>query len=108
MVYDYPLNTQHFKVSYNRVREGPNWIMMYYKNAATVCMTVKDVKKRLGAAKFLDSSKALYKWLEEMVEQYGDVHEEARADTSFASEVLIENQSGLDSSDPNHQTRMVV
>jgi len=88
MVYDYPLNTQHFKVSYNRVREGPNWIMMYYRNAATVCMSVKDVKKRLGPAKFLESSKELYRWLEDMISKYDSVQEEARADTSFASEVL--------------------
>ena len=73
--------------------------MLYYKNIATPCLTVKDVKNRLGAAKFLDSSKNLYKWMEEMIEKYDSVLEEAgRADTSFASEALIENDN----------TRMVI
>jgi len=77
--------------------------MMYYKNIATPCLTVKDVKNRLGPAKFLDSSKNLYKWMEEMIEKYGSVVEEAgRADTSFASEALVEKE------DPTANTRMVV
>jgi len=77
--------------------------MLYYKNIATPCLTVKDVKNRLGPAKFLDSSKSLYKWMEEMIEKYDSVVEEAgRADTSFASEALVEKE------DPTANTRMVV
>jgi len=89
MVYEYPLNTQNFKVSYNKVREGPNWIMVYYKNVATVCLTVKDVKDRLGPAKFLESTKELCVWLEEKIKTYGGSQEEGRADTSFASELVV-------------------
>jgi hypothetical protein len=74
---------------------------MYYKNVATPCLTVKDVKNRLGSAKFLESSKNLYKWMEEMIQKYDSVVEEGRADTSFASEALIENE------DPTANTRMV-
>lgn len=99
MIYPYPSNDTSLKVEYHRVREGPNWFMVYYKNVATPCLTVKDVKNRLGPAKFLDSSKNLYKWMEEMIEKYDSVLEEAgRADTSFASEALIENDN----------TRMVI
>jgi PHP family Zn ribbon phosphoesterase len=65
---------------------------MYYKNIATPCFTVKDVKSRLGSAKFLESSKNLYKWMEEMMEKYDSVgiEMEGRADTSFASEAMEE------------------
>jgi hypothetical protein len=77
--------------------------MMYYKNIATPCLTVKDVKSRLGSAKFLESSKILYKWMEEMIEKYDSVVDEAgRADTSFASEAMKEVE------DPTANTRMVV
>jgi hypothetical protein len=76
---------------------------MYYKNIATCCFSVKDVKSRLGSAKFLESSKNLYKWMEEMMEKYDSVLEEAgRADTSFASEAMNEVE------DPTANTKMVV
>jgi hypothetical protein len=76
--------------------------MLYYKNIATPCLTVKEVKNRLGAAKFLDSSKNLYKWMEEMIEKYDSVLEEAgRADTSFASEAMNEIE------DPTANTKMI-
>lgn len=89
MIYPYPSNDTSLKVEYHRVREGPNWIMVYYKNVATGCHTVKEVKARLGPAKFLDSSKKLYAWLEEMISQYGDSQEESVPDTSFASDTKM-------------------
>ena len=101
MIYPSPNNSQYFQLNYHRVREGPNWFMMYYKNIATPCLTVKDVKRRLGAAKFLDSSKNLYKWMEEMIQQYDSVVEEGRADTSFASEAMNEVE------DPTANTKMI-
>ena len=104
MIYPSPINSQHFQLNYHRVREGPNWFMMYYKNIATCCFSVKDVKSRLGSAKFLESSKNLYKWMEEMVDKYdaAGIEMEGRADTSFASEALVEKE------DPTANTRMVV
>jgi PHP family Zn ribbon phosphoesterase len=77
---------------------------MYYKNIATCCFSVKDVKSRLGSAKFLESSKSLYKWMEEMMDKYdaAGIEMEGRADTSFASEALVEKE------DPTANTRMVV
>ena len=103
MVINYPDNTNSMIIQYHRVREGPNWFMMYYKNIATCCLSVKDVKSRLGSAKFLDSSKNLYKWMEEMMEKFDSagIEMEGRADTSFASEALIENEN------PTANTRMV-
>lgn len=103
MIYPYPSNTQHFKVEYHRVREGPNWFMMFYRNIATPCFTVRDVKGRLGSAKFLESSKNLYKWMEEMIEQYDKQQTELDmsqiAATGFGPEAHGE--------DPTANTRMV-
>ena len=109
MIYSSPHNTQHFQVNYHRVREGPNWFMMYYKNVATPCFTVKDVKTRLGPAKFLESSKALYKWMNEMIEQYDSVVQEGRADTSFASEAVAEATTEAigEVEDPTANTKMI-
>jgi len=113
MIYQSPSNTQHFQLNYHRVREGPNWFMMYYKNIATCCLDVKDVKSRLGSAKSLDSSKNLYKWMEEMMKEYDSVgiEMEGRADTSFASEALrvaSEENRSPENEDPTSNTKMVV
>ena len=83
--------------------------MMYYKNVATPCFTVKDVKTRLGPAKFLESSKALYKWMNEMIEQYDSVVQEGRADTSFASEAVAEATTEAigEVEDPTANTKMI-
>ena len=83
--------------------------MMYYKNVATPCFTVKDVKSRLGPAKFLESSKALYKWMNEMIDQYDSVVQEGRADTSFASEAVAEATTEAigEVEDPTANTKMI-
>ena|SRR5210317_893434 len=105
MIYSSPKNTQHFQLNYHRVREGPNWFMMYYKNIATPCLTVKDVKSRLGPAKFLDSSKELYKWMEEMIEKYDS--KQTELDMSAVAATGFGPEAHLDENDPNYQTKMV-
>lgn len=76
--------------------------MVYYKNVAAPCFTVKDVRSRFGSAKYTDSCKKACEWVQACIDKYEAVveEEEGRADTSFASEALNE-------SDPNYQTRMV-
>lgn len=103
MIISYPENSNTTIVNYHRVREGPNWIMVYYKNAATVCLSVKEVRACFGVAKFTDGVKKICTWVQEQMDQYDGVGSEmeGRADTSFASDALSE-------SDPNYQTRTVV
>ena len=100
MEYRYPENTPSVYISYFRNREGPNGILVYYKNVSRFVSTSKEMRAVFGVAKFTESVKSASKWCDEMIEKYGGTEEEGRADTSFASEVLNEN-------DPNYQTKMV-
>ena len=101
MEYRYPANTPSMRLSYFRNREGPNGILVYYKNVSRIVSTSKEMRAVFGAAKFTDSVKAMSAWCDEMIQKYSGIEmEEGRADTSFASEVLAEIE-------PNDQTRMV-
>jgi hypothetical protein len=104
--YSYPSNTNSLSVSYNRTHDGPNHFIVFYKNLSTVCFTSKEVRQRLGPAKFTDSSKALSSWCDEMIEKYEKTttdrdQEEVKA-TGFGPE------AHLDESDPNFQCKTVV
>ena len=92
MEYRYPANTTSMYLSYFRNREGPNGILVYYKNVSRFVNTTKEMRAVLGPAKFTDSVKAASTWCDEMIEKYEGVEEssEGRVDTSFASEVLEE------------------
>jgi len=101
MEYKYPANTQDMYLSYFRNREGPNGIMVYYKNVSRFVNTSKEMRAVFGTARYTDSVKLASTWCDEMIELYGSIRsDEGRADTSFASEALIEN-------DPTANTRMV-
>ena len=79
-------------LSYFRNREGPNGILVYYKNVSRFVTTSKQMRAVFGPAKFTDSVKAASTWCDEMIQKYEGVEEplEGRVDTSFASEVLEE------------------
>ena len=55
-------------VVFNRSREGPHHFTVYYKGSAKFVTSVKQIKPILGPAKFLDSSKELYAWMEERLD----------------------------------------
>ena len=94
-------NDQYMRYEYHRVREGPNYFVCYYKNSATMTDDPKDAWRTLGTAKFTDTGKALKAWCLEMFEQYSQDRLDSRADTSFASEVQLEEEN------PVANTRMV-
>ena len=104
MEYRYPANTPSLYLSYFRNKEGPNGILVYYKNVSRFVRTSKEMRAVLGPAKFTESVKAASVWCDEMIDKYEssltDIEKEGRADTSFASEALAEVE-------PNDQTRMV-
>ena len=82
-------------LSYFRNREGPNGILVYYKNVSRFVSTSKEMRAVFGPAKFTDSVKAASVWCDEMIEKYesspdGIEMKEGRADTSFASEAMEE------------------
>lgn len=64
---EYIHNTKGLHVEFHRVREGPNFFTVLYKFTCQGVTTVKEMKKVLGPAKFLDSSKELYAWMEPLI-----------------------------------------
>jgi hypothetical protein len=64
---EYIYNTKGLLVEFHRVREGPNFFTVLYKFTCQGVTTVKEMKKVLGPAKFLDSSKELYAWMESLI-----------------------------------------
>lgn len=95
MIIPYPLNNpQDFLCFFHRVKTGPNWFSVYYKNVATVCLESKEVRAKFGVAKFTDGVKELSKWCEEMIATYNK-----------ASDVVSEELVDVD---PTANTRMVV
>jgi len=64
---EYIYNRKGLLVEFHRVREGPNFFSVLYKYTCQGVTTVKEMKKVLGPAKFLDSSKELYEWMEPLI-----------------------------------------
>ena len=93
-------NTPQCNYTYFRVREGPNYFVSYYKNSSRLIYDPKDTWRTLGQAKFTDSGKALKEWCLLMDETYNSEQLEVRADTSFASEAMEEEN-------PCAETKMV-
>ena len=107
---EFPENTSNMRYEYHRVREGPNFFVTYYKNSSRLIYDPKDAWRTLGPAKFTDSGKTLKEWCLAMDEEYGTAqrakwgkHDEpGRADDSFASESMAEQE------EPNDNTKMVM
>jgi len=114
MEYKYPDNTPSTYISYFRNREGPNGILVYYKNVSRFVYTSKALRDVFGPARYTDSVKSASKWVDEMIEQYEGVEDkEGRADTSFASEAMKEEDprdrfvTHMPLGEPTDNTRMV-
>jgi len=54
-----------------RTRTGPNWFRVYYKNAAYVRFTPKEVGRVFGIAKFTPSVNEIREWCYTMIKEYG-------------------------------------
>lgn len=80
--------------------------MVYYKNAATPCLTVKEVKQRFGSAKFTETCKKVCAWCEEQIGKYQSVSE--NLDVNRITKEGFGPEAHLDESDPNYQTRTVL
>ena len=99
-VLEFEGNTPSCNYTYFRVREGPNYFVSYYKNSSRLHYDPKDTWRTLGVAKFTDSGKALKEWCLLMDETYNSEEMEVRADTSFASEAMEEEN-------PCEETKMI-
>ena len=70
MEYNFPGNTKDCNCTYMRTHTGPNHFRVYYKNAAYIRFTPKEVGRVFGIAKFTPSVNAMRDWCKEMVEKY--------------------------------------
>jgi len=119
MKYDSPINDvgRGFIVEYHRTRTGPNFFMVFYKGCSRIVTEPIEVSRTLGSARYLDSSKVLRAWCEEMVEQYEKKAEEGMSKeekvleyaktAGFGPEGHTDTADGVDETDPNYQTRMI-
>jgi len=99
--YEYEGNGNGFYAQYHRMREGPNYFLVCYKNTSVLRQDPKDAWRILGPAKFTQSAQDFKDWCIGMDEKYNNTTLDARPDTSFASEALVED------SDPTANTKMV-
>ena len=95
---EYPDNGNGLMVQYHRMKEGPNYFMIHYKNSSVLRQDPKDTWRVMGSAKFTAQSQELKQWCLDMHEQYGNTKKEGRKDTSFSTETQEE---------PNDNTKMV-
>lgn len=103
----FPGNGKGFYAEYDKKEDH---FIVLYKDSARFYKDPVDVRRSLGVAKFTATGDAVKEWAVEVStpvrERRAAKANEAkgRADTSFASEVLREEQA----EDPTHNTRMVI
>ena len=71
MEYKYEGNTNDCSVTYNRTHTGPNFFVVYYKNAARFVFTPKEVGACFGVARFTPSVNKMREWAYEMISKFG-------------------------------------
>ena len=85
------------------MREGPHYFSVGYRGSSRCIRTVKQMKTLLGSAKFLQSSKDLYEWMENIltkVQPKENLDMQRREKEGFGPEAHGE--------EPNDNTKMVM
>ena len=106
MRYNCPSNTPEANVTYVRNRIEPNFFIVYYKNAAQIRLTPKEVGRCFGVAKFTPSVNAIREWCYEMIEKYGS--EEEKEDEGYKKYIEKHGFGPEVHEEPNDNTKMVV
>ena len=103
----YKGNGNGLYVIFQRMREGPHHFLVMYKNKSQMITTTKEMKKILGTAKFLDSSKDLYEWMEELLINYSK--SKPLSGQTLLTEQIKKESFGPEAHDePNENTKMIV
>jgi hypothetical protein len=68
----YTNNSNGLFVEYHRMREGPNYFLIHYKDSSVLRQDPKDAWRVLGVAKFTDTGKDLKQWCLDIHEQYNN------------------------------------
>lgn len=105
MEYKYEGNTNDTYISYFRNREGPNGILVYYKNVSRFVTTSKGLRDVFGPARYTDSVKSASKWCDEMIEKYDSVAAEVSHDAVVKNGFGPEAHADID---PIANTKMIV
>lgn len=87
MEYKYEGNTNDCSVTYFRTRYGPNFFLVYYKNAAKIRYTPKEVGRVFGIAKFTPFVNSVREWAKTMVSQYEKGSSESSLDDDHDDQV---------------------
>ena len=106
MEYACPNNTNESNVVYHRNRTGSNYFRVYYKNAAYIRMTPKQVGAVFGVARFTPSVNEIREWCYEMVKQYGS--ETDKTDDGYLNYIAKHGFGPEVHEEPNDNTKMVV
>lgn len=84
---DYPNNGRGLMVQYHRMKEGPSYFTVHYKNSSVLRQDPKDAWRVLGPAKFTPGAQDLKQWCIDIYEQYSKDKKEGRKDTSFSTDI---------------------
>lgn len=87
---DYSNNGRGLMVQYHRMREGPSYFTVHYKNSSVLRQDPKDAWRVLGPAKFTPGAQDLKQWCIDIHEQYSKDEKEGRKDTSFSTDIQQE------------------
>ena len=106
MEFKSPHSTNDCNVTYMRTRTGPNWFRVYYKNAAYVRFTPKEVGRVFGIAKFTPSVNDIREWCYEMIKEYGS---DIDKDNEEYKKYIEKRGFGPEvHEEPNDNTKMVI
>ena len=108
MEYQFPDNTNDCNVTYMKTKTGPNFFRVYYKNAAVIRFTPKEVGRVFGIAKFTPTVNKIRDWCKQMLAE----HESSESISSQNTAKTNTNEVSLDSNDDSDSTdtttRMII
>ena len=100
-----PFSDTSSRVEYHRTRNGPNYFLVYYKNAAQIRFTPKEVGRVFGIAKFTSTVNSHREWCYEMVEKYGS--EEDKSTDEYKNYIEKHGFGPEVHDEPNDNTKMI-
>ena len=106
MEYQFPDNTVNTNITYMRTRTGPNFFRVFYKNAAQIRFTPKEVGAVFGVARFTPTVNNIRDWCYEMVKSYGS--ETDKTDDGYLNYIAKHGFGPEVHEEPNDNTKMVI
>ena len=108
MEYQFPDNTADCNVTYMRTKTGPNHFRVFYKNAAQIRYTPKEVGRVFGIAKFTPTVNKIRDWAKEMVSLYESSESSSSQNTAKTNtnEVSLGSDDDTDTTDTT--TKMII